>query len=348
MSLKKAKELYQSLSPQQKSFVDKKTTSITFPVSKWLAFLNKASKYDHYGDLAIKTLSKRFGWFLALTIISFVLGFILLVPFLFVPVFLVLTIVSHSKRKAFRGRDLNNYFREFFYPFVEVMRDKAGDDARLSATLDFRDPRKSQQPQESKVNNRNLKRYLGKYISAKIKLKDEAILDFVIQDDLMDFSYWKTSASGKRKHKKKSKIVHSYIIKLTVPKKSYAKADASTAVNIDIQEIGETIVIKYKGKHKVAVAESVLPLQQFFGAIQEMYSCLEGLHATKKPRNDDDDVDGDDYDDDYVEVYDDGILPMMMWHGGYFDNYDYDSFDHSDTGGELGYNDEEGTSVFDS
>ena len=98
-------------------------------------------------------------------------------------------------------KDINNYMRKFFMPVLSILKDKAGEEAKLAASLDFRIPREAIQPQIGQVGIRNVKSYSPNYVRSKVQLKDGAILEFSVADQIHDFSWYKTNARKKRKYK---------------------------------------------------------------------------------------------------------------------------------------------------
>ncbi len=348
MSLKKAIEIYKSLSTEQKELVKTKKIRASFSVRKWLVFLNKVSIYDRLADEAREKAKKSTILFFVLAgVVAFLHFFLYIIAFILFPLlilFVVLGFMSRSKRLKLEHNDLNNYMRFFFYPLLEVMKDKAGEEAKISASLDFREPRTGIEPELGKVNERNLKHYHTEIIKAKIPLKDGASLELSLIDDIKDFTYWKTSASGKRKFKSKSKIIHQYSIRLTVPKASYPHARPQGTDEILLELTDDAYVLKFKGKHKVDAKEHLLPLKSFFQTIESMYECIQGPPKRKSEGEEDAEVE----ELETLEVYEDDTLPFVLWTGGYFDDYDYDSVHYSESIGDGAYMDEEGGSVFDS
>ena len=309
-------------------------------IRKWISLTNKAALYDDYGDSAIKSLLKY-------SIICFVLAFISIFPAaMFAPeifvgtgLFVLTGIVLLVKRKNLLSKDINDYLRLFFVPLLKVFAQKAGEESKLAATLDFNIPTKKLQPVASKVRGRNLKLYQPKYIIAMLELLDGAILDFIVADDIKEFSWWKKSASGKSKYKTKSKFVHHAFIKMSVPKSEYI-LNSNNSSNLQVEESETTYIAKYKLKLKTEGKNRVLPLKHFFDAIQNIYSVFQPINALSKvPAKKVDE-----------EIEDHSMaatgMAVYMWSGGYFDSYDYDSFDYSDSGSYD--TDDDSATVFDS
>ncbi len=215
--------IYNSFSEQQKQFVNGKTISTTLRVEKWLGFLAKAVKYDHKIDKKVHLTGTLLGVGIVGAIFSGIGAAIAeeLAIASITLVFVLLIIFSVIWRKSLKSKDLDNYLRLFFIPVLSVLAEKAGKDAKLSASLDFRIPRESLTPTESKVRGRNLKLYEPKYIATRVLLKDGVSLEFAVKDDIKDYKWRKRSASGKTKFKNKTKYTHQCFLKMTLPKSEY-------------------------------------------------------------------------------------------------------------------------------
>jgi len=359
MSIQKAASYYKSLSPQQQQFVDEKTISATMSIRKWKSFLAKAAAYDTYGDKAIKKVNSHL---LIAGVVGFILFFFLiglggyfLIGYLLVLAGILFFLIR--RRNLFNNRNLNNYLRLFFFPFLDIMEAKAGPEAKLAASLDFRDPRKALTPEKSKVNKRNRKLYQPKYIIGKVGLLDKTQLEFVVADDIQDFSYWKTTARGKRKQKRKLKMVHHYAIKMAVDKSQYQLKPGNLPAHVQMEENSTHWVFKAKQKAKVPVTDlvrqgkikptklHVLPVNKFFQLVQEVYDFLEAKYPPKEiSQPSEETAAGSTQDTDNLSGL--AALPLVVWTGTYFDDYDYDSFEVSDE--YAGDYEEGGATVFDS
>jgi len=245
MSIKKANDFYNSLDPIQQKFVREKTINATYPIKKWLSFLSKAVAYDTYTDKALKTFTTRN----VLLIIGLIIStFAVFVLFFLIPIPLILGLLLYfnlKNQKKFKGRNLNNYLRLFYFPVLDVLKGKAGEDAKLTASLNFKNPRDST-PEKSSIAGRKVKAYDSTYILTKVTLRDDSALEFIIGDAIKDLNWTKTSASGKTKYKSKSKVAHICIIKLSVSKSKYSVQNPNVPVNISIEEKGDSLVLKTK------------------------------------------------------------------------------------------------------
>ena len=266
-----AKNFYRSLTTQEKRFIDDKTMSTTLSVKNWRLFLQRASAYDAYVE---KQLSSSTGWIVLLVFVT--IGGTIAYSVLLIDLLLLIPLIAGmlcvwliSKRMTLKSRNINNYLREFFLPFLDAMVALAGEDTKLSAALDFRDPMKSIKPNERKVQGRDLKAYEAKYIAAKVMLKDGSYLETVVADEIRKISY----RNPRGKLKSKTKTVHHYFQRLTLPKTTYALRGLKLLSNMEMTETDESFVFKLKGKGK-AMNYHILTLQEYMSGIKHIYNLV--------------------------------------------------------------------------
>jgi hypothetical protein len=251
MTMHKAREIYQSLTPEQKNFVDNKVINTTLSIKHWKAFLTKAAAYDKENDEA--RISQR--WHLGISIVAFVvlviagLGFELTPAlwFLLIPIFFIVT--AAVKLSKLRRRNMSDYLRNFFLPLLDLLVHKAGADAKLTAALDFKDPFVSLKPQvyqETVPRKQEVKLYEPKMIAASVELLDKSQLEWVLMDEIKKISY----RNPRGKHKSKTKTLHRLFIRLTVPKTSYQRNTMSVPSHVEMEEQGDNFVFKLKHKSK--------------------------------------------------------------------------------------------------
>ncbi|MBL3657257.1 hypothetical protein [Fulvivirga sediminis] len=328
---------YKNLSPAQQAFVNEKKVSATMKIDKWLSLLTKISKFDKRNDQRINrlfTLSIIFYvvTFLSIFSLAFFGGSAAYLIFGFAGIATALLIYKNKLQQ----NDVNDYLRLFFIPVLNVLKSKAGGEAKLSANLDFRNPRKALKPVIGKVRGRDMKMYSPKYAIAKLVMQDGATLEFVIADDIKDFSWRKRSASGKTKYKSKTKFVHYCFIKLTLPKSEY-RLKHSPLAGITITEHNGDYLAKSKIKIKKVGQGHVLNVKEFLETMQAIYGQFEPLHPVSEPEPNQEssksratagNVNGqDDYDDSFAMM----AVPYLWYHSS-FDDYDYDSFEYTDSG----------------
>ncbi len=326
-----AKKFYQSLTLQEKRFIDDKTMSTTMSVKNWIAFLTRASAYDAYRD----KLASRSGWSIALgvflTIISTVVYFNTEISWIiaFPAVFGFVTAWLIFQRATLKSRDLNNYLRMFFMPFLKMMEDFAGPEAKFSAAVDFRDPLKSNTPTASTVRGRSMRLYQPKYIAGKITIKDGTFFETVIADDIKVFSY--TNANGKSKSK--TKTVHHYFIRMSLPKQTYRSKGLKLLQGMTFEETNDALIYKLKGKAK-EMNYGILKLNTFQTGIKHIYMQVENL--TAPPTVESSDRVKNDTPKSTSEIQEgvtsDGnsSIAATFWASTYFQDHDYTSTDFRD------------------
>lgn len=344
MSISKAKQFYQELTPQQKHFVDNKVINTTLSVKHWLGFLSKASAYDDYSDKARQTLSIR----MALVVVG-IIGLVILALgranyyLLALPVILGIVLFNMAQtRSQFASRDINNYLRLFFMPFLEVVRQKAGEEAKLSASLDFRDPFKVLKPTKQEVNVQGRKRYINIYepkmIIAGVTLLDNSYLETVVMDEIKKVNY--TNPRGKSKSK--TKTVHRIFIRLTASKNVYTRNDSSIPPHVEFTDQADSYSFKLKEKKKEDTY-GVLKPSEFFTELALLYGLLQPLHgaaaggpAPTEPIPGASSMTG----------TGSGITEALVWNDLLFNNYDYDSVSRRGSG--VPGSDNESRNIFDS
>jgi len=278
MSLQKANKFYSELTPQPKHFVDHKTINTTLSVKHWITFLAKTSAFDEYGDKVRGTL----GVYQVVLVIGAIGSGIaaMAIPnyYVFVATGLCLALFTWvtNTNKHFVARDINNYMRLFFMPYLEVMKQKAGEEAKLSASLDFRDPLNAIRPTSQRVlvngRHRNIEVYEPKRIIAGVTLSDNSYLETVLMDEIKKIDY--KSASGRSKNK--SKTSHHIYIRLSVDKKVYNRSAETFSENVEIIEEADKYIFKLKQKQKEASYDILKPII-FFGALSSLYNYITPL-----------------------------------------------------------------------
>lgn len=260
--MRKAREIYQSLTPEQKNFVDNKVINTTLSVKHWRAFLVKAAEYDKENDEARSTQRWQLGWGIASFVVLIILGLGFgLVPalwFLLIPVFLIVT--ASIKLARLRKLNMSDYLRNFFLPLLEVLQQKAGADAKLTAALDFRDPFVSMKPQvyqETVPRKQEVKLYEPKMIVAGVELLDKSYMELVLLDEIKKISY----RNPRGKYKYKTKTLHRLFIRLTVPKANYQRSAQQLPSHVEMEEQGDAMIFKLKHKAKEQTLDVMRPTE---------------------------------------------------------------------------------------
>jgi hypothetical protein len=325
MSIGKAKDFYQQLTPQQKHFVDNKTISTTLSIKHWVAFLSKVNDYDLYDDKARNTL----GIYIGICVIGLIASAILLANFfqvylVIIPVVLIILLINTIQtRKTFVNRDINNYLRVYFLPLLDSLKSKTGDDAKLSASLDFRDPFRALKPEKYKVpyqgRDRRVELYEPKLVIAGVMLRDQSYLETVLVDEIKKISY--TNPRGKSKSK--IKTLHRLFIRLTVSKELYRRNAIALPDYVEMSEEDNAYIFKLKHKGK-ELNQDILHPSIFFSELNQLYRLIQPLAGRQ----------------DSTEVATEpseaqtnpasNLVEALVWNDLIFDSYDYDGLRNRD------------------
>jgi len=320
MNKEKARTFYQSLTPEQKHFVDNKTINATMSVRHWISFLDKTSKYDAVRDQQSTNLV--FGIVLSALgiLVAIIIGFNggdLRVVVGAGTLFLLVLILLVRRRMMLGKRNLSNYLRTFFVPVLTVLRDKAGEDAKMIAALDFRDPvkvlpfEKIEEPHLS----RTVKLYTPKMITAGVTLKDGSYLEMVVLDEIR-----KIVKRTARKTKYMTKTTHRLFIRLTVPKAIYEKEGMPDA-HVEVEEQADQYICKLKYKEK-EMSNGMLKPAILIGQMALLYGMFSSRPGVEVP------------------TFTEGIAMAgqqagvndLMWNDQIFSQYDHDSFSRRNRG----------------
>ncbi len=329
MSIKTASSIYRSLAPDQKKLVDDKQISATLPVKDWTLFLRKAAVFDELGEKA----ARQYLIYMIIMIVLTVISLVILIDYweAGLPATLIcgalLVIVIRNFRK-FKKRDLTNHLRLFLLPLLFVLKDKAGEKAKLSLKLDLRNPVKTDPVRTFQQDNRRIRLFEPNYVLGKLKLLDEAILEFLLNDEIRSLRISKRNPRGKVKIKFKNKVSRHYFIKLSFPKKYY-KTRNGAGESVRLSETEDFYICKVKVKTKSEKVQDVVLLEDFLKSVNELYDLIEAKPGSGFPkelaqrdrvREEREEYMEEDFDAGYSAV------PFMVWHHTYFTDYDYDSF----------------------
>lgn len=110
---------------------------------------------------------------------------------------IVMEVVLVLLDKRLKKHDLTNELRLFFFPILNELMIKEQGNARLTAKLDFNDPRAVIQPEVKSIDryvndyreHGEQKIYASNYIIASTELVNEVTLEFVLQDKIMDSEF---------------------------------------------------------------------------------------------------------------------------------------------------------------
>ncbi|MGD1846522.1 MAG: hypothetical protein ACFB10_14135 [Salibacteraceae bacterium] len=349
MIITKALNYHKQLNKSQKDFLATKRLSSTQSIRRWLGFMAQINKHDSLVDEAIAQCITLFWVIGVLTVVG-----VLLIYLTEEALWAILSLVSllalipvYSAKNQLQSKDLNSYLQLFFFPLLEMLMVKAGQQAKLSATVDFRIPQADIEPKTGKVRGRLLRLRRITYLTAQVKLQDGAVLTIGVAAAVKNFTWTKRSYSGKIKHKSKLKTTTQLVLKIKFPKTKY-KLIKKGNFYIDAKSDSEYYIVKSKAKAKsVNESDFELPINVPFQAMEKIYQLFEDLKPEDNPKA----TPATDHPqnarrtNEVEDEFDDFLLPTV-WMGSYFDNYDHSSFDYEATGWHVDESDEVG--VFDS
>jgi len=333
MNVFQLNSFYRSLSPEEKELIANKKIHTTLSVRHWFGLLRRVAKYDEHCDAARKSLfNLMIGTGIVMFIALFLTNLLLFYTLYILIAGALLMIWTGVTRARLRKKDLANYLRSFLLPLLVVLKDKAGNKAKVALQLDFTPAMKTELKNKFKHGGRTTSQYMPLYIDAKVVLKDGTLLAFTVGDDYRKLRVVKTNARGKTKVKHKYKITHLLLIRLGLPKEYY-NLNSTTPEGIVYEEREEVYLAKARGKFKSQEQDATLSLGDFLKLLERMFEGVERKAGISRPEADDDDADLEaathhrgDGDDGYDSA--DAAIPFMEWHGSYFHGHDYDNFNY--------------------
>jgi hypothetical protein len=232
MSLFKALQSYQSLTPDQKIFIKEKKIEGSYTPDQWLVFFNKIAEYDTLRDAS----SSKFGWLgcscIVLLIASFVIGiltvYLLPVSFIVLIVFILMSIYFVKRRK-----DVPNHLRQFIVPLLVILREEMEPDAAMFLGVDLSDATAKEklfseqlspsalrlQKSGSKITE---KFFSNQWLTGVAELADGTRLKWQIFDRIRQRSEGKKRTSGKYKTKLKNKVKTRVEISMQFKRQDYS------------------------------------------------------------------------------------------------------------------------------
>jgi hypothetical protein len=284
MSLFKALQSYQSLTPDQKIFVQEKRIEGTYTPEQWLAFFGKIGEYDTLRDAS----SGKFGWLgcgsILLLILSFVIGilniYLLPLSFIVLIAFIVLTVYFVKRRK-----DVPNHLRQFIVPLLAVLREEMEPRETMFLRVDLSDATAKEklfseqlsagglrlQKSGSKITERF---FSNQWLTGVAELADGTKLQWQIFERIRQRSEGKRRTSGKFKTKTKHKVKTRVEIEMQFKRKDYALKPFSLNLPMEKIEVKSgTNKDKVNVRH-ISVRDKVseaLPLNVLLDAIATAY-----------------------------------------------------------------------------
>jgi hypothetical protein len=231
MSLFKALQSYQSLSPDQKIFIREKRIEGSYTPEQWVLFFQRIAEYDALRDAS----SKKFAWLGCLSILlliaSLVIGiitiFLLPVTLLALILFIVMSVFFVKRRK-----DVPNHLRQFILPLLLILREEMEPEVPMFLRVDLSDATAKEKLFSEQLSPSGLrlqkagskiteKFFSNQWLTGAAVLADGTKLQWQIFERIRERSEGKKRSSGKYKTKTKHKIKARVQIAMQFKRKDY-------------------------------------------------------------------------------------------------------------------------------
>jgi hypothetical protein len=284
MSLFKALQSYQSLTPDQKIFIREKRIEGRFTPQQWLFFFNRIAEYDSLRDAS----SGKFGWLgcvsILLLVASLVIGiitvFLLPLFFLALILFIAMSVFFVKRRK-----DVPNHLRQFIVPLLLILREEMEPEAPMFLRVDLSEATGKDKLFSEQLSPAGLrlqqagskiteKIYSNQWLTGAAELADGTKLQWQVFERIRERSEGKRRSSGKYKTKTKHKIKARVQVAMQFKRGDYALTPFrlhTATEKIEVKNTGGRDKIRVR---RIAVRNKVnepLPLSQLLEAIATAY-----------------------------------------------------------------------------
>jgi hypothetical protein len=284
MSISKALQAYQSLTPDQKIFVKEKRIEGAYTPEQWLIFFSKIAEYDALRDAS----SGKFAWLgcgcVTFVIASFIIGFIVifLLPVAFLVLILAIIIGIYLSRQR---TDIPNHLRQFIVPLLSVLNEEMRRGETMFLRVDLSSPTAKEKLFSEQLSAGGLrlqkagskiteKFFSNQWLVGTAELADGTKLQWQIFDRVRQRVEGKKRTSGKFKTKTKLKIKSRVQVEMQFKRKDYLlkpfqlntpteKIEVKAGVNRDKISVRRIFVSNQENK--------VTPLSELLDAIATAY-----------------------------------------------------------------------------
>lgn len=282
MSLKLA---YNSLNTEQLEILENKTINGKFKPKVLVKLLRELVAYDRANDVTRDKSKSATGWTGFLAFIGLIIAAIVAfgVENLLVGGAIGLAALLSGAACAFYSyklavstdTDLTNEMRRVLFPFALTMQEEAKPGTKISIDLDANISTNqnyfvSETPKTGRYG-RTTRTYTQRWLNAGVTLVDDTRLLIECEKTVYDIKIVKRSASGKTKHKSKTKSRDDVLIKALIPKSQYKLAVRESARDISVRERDDVFAVTGKYKFKTAGVRT-LQVQTVFDLVHRMYS----------------------------------------------------------------------------
>jgi hypothetical protein len=280
MSLFKALQTYQSLTPDQKIFVQEKRIEGSYTPEQWLVFFSKIAEYDSLRDASKGKFTGLGCGYVALTVASVIVGFLTLylLPLAFLLVIgMIFFFVFFSKWR----KDVPNQLRQFIVPLLHILREEMKHKERMFLRVDLRggtlaekkySDQLSPSAQRAQTHGSKIKEeyFANQWLAGSAKLADDTLLEWQIFERIRKREEGKKRTSGKYKTKTKHKIKTRVEASLIFKRQNYliAKSGVKDDKNkVEIKSGANKDKINVRRVSVGAHLDAVTPLSELLEAI---------------------------------------------------------------------------------
>jgi len=270
--------IYSLLDEEQKKFADTKKVSATHRLRQWLKFFEKTEAYDERLDYEYTWLGGCSPYaLLILGFIGSIVGFANQFIWLFIPALLafIAGIVMIVAGKNNRRRQINNHFRLYVLPLLHILREDAGDEARVQLNCDFSDfelPAYAIKPpaHAPQVPSNTQQEYFEvKWLEMQIELLDKTELKIELSDLVRRRTRRRRNPRGKMKTKIKHKTTHKIKLKIAFHKDRYKPDGLGGA--LAYERDGDYYQYTIEQKHRIEGVPNHQDVSPLLAAIADGY-----------------------------------------------------------------------------
>ncbi len=261
------------------NFIRTQQISANKTAQDWVIFFEEFELVNQRREKNMKFLKRiQLAWFLLLLVVIFGgtdllktsenLGFSiigLLVVF-------VLLRIEISRNKPLNAKNAN-FFSEikyFILPLLNILAKDVKEGSSIYLELDLREPFWTADFKKStyKHNGWDISFHQVPFLKLKAIFEGKIVLDFSIIDKFKHLKRWKTSASGKRKNKRKFKGKMTYIAKVAFPKEKYISKENLTEKKGRMVKVAKVFQINIRENQSYQTQKACEAIAKAFEGIQ--------------------------------------------------------------------------------
>jgi hypothetical protein len=297
MSVLRAYQIYQTLTPQQRGLLKAKRIEAAYVPADWLTLLGSVAEFDRCSDSARKFA----GWSGCLGVIVLIVGIFILgsdpewrsdVPgwaaaaVAGLLVFYIL--VSAVAYFRLRGIDMPNKLRQFVVPAITILREDMEPSEPLSLKLDLRGGTLKEKQTDEQSSGPGYPKVVESYftdrwMSGSARLADASSVQWEIVDYIRQRKTTKRNPRGKIKSKTKYKIKTLIDVRVGFRQSDYTPLTpgrvAEQRGEITLQAGAKRNTFRVRRVVQSSDLNSALELKQFLDAIASAYKRVKPSEA---------------------------------------------------------------------